>query len=337
MPERQGIGYLLPDWLQLITPQALPLEPLPRSRLINWCLWKRYINKIDKFIGDGESIIVIGKPSVMALTVLERFKRCLSLYDAMDNFPAFYHGISRKAMQRRERKLAKRVDAIWVSSTALWEHWSKYRKAVQLVPNGFDPSNIVTSDGIDGVVKHRVFGYVGTVGAWFDWDWLIALANLRKNDIVRIIGPIFSSPKVRLPSNIQILPPCDSRAALCAMKKFDVGLIPFKENILTEGVDPIKFYEYRASDIPVISTNFGEMKHRKGEPGTFISKNIEDIEAVVEKALYSKGNSIDLMEFIESYSWGSRFDASNLHMWVKGEAKEEQSQASNMERQGCFY
>ena len=43
------------------------------------------------------------------------------------------------------------------------------------------------------------------------------------------------------------------------MAQFDVGLIPFLKNRLTDSVDPIKYHEYRALGLPVVSTSFGEM------------------------------------------------------------------------------
>ena len=37
---------------------------------------------------------------------------------------------------------------------------------------------------------------------------------------------------------------------------FDVGLIPFRLNALTAGVNPNKLYEYLAAGVPVVSTPF---------------------------------------------------------------------------------
>ena len=40
--------------------------------------------------------------------------------------------------------------------------------------------------------------------------------------------------------------------------QFNVGLIPFRLNQLTRGVNPNKLYEYLAAGIPVVSTRFSE-------------------------------------------------------------------------------
>lgn len=43
------------------------------------------------------------------------------------------------------------------------------------------------------------------------------------------------------------------------ISKFDVAIIPFVNNEITRFVDPVKYYEYALAQIPILSTNFGEM------------------------------------------------------------------------------
>ncbi|NLX18354.1 MAG: glycosyltransferase family 1 protein, partial [Desulfobulbus sp.] len=158
----------------------------------------------------------------------------------------------------------------------------------------------------------KIFGYVGTMAAWFDWDWVTALANSRADDEIRLIGPLFKSPTKRLPNNIRLLPPCKHAAALKAMLEFDVGLIPFKKNELTTSVDPIKYYEYRALALPVLSTDFGEMRLRSEAPGVFISQSEQDVEYLVQKALNCERDVEQAHAFALSNSWQVRFDAAQL-------------------------
>jgi glycosyltransferase involved in cell wall biosynthesis len=37
---------------------------------------------------------------------------------------------------------------------------------------------------------------------------------------------------------------------------FDAGIIPFLRSPLTEGVNPVKLYEYSAAGLPIVATNF---------------------------------------------------------------------------------
>jgi len=157
-----------------------------------------------------------------------------------------------------------------------------------------------------------VLGYVGTIATWFDWEWVITLAKTRPSDVVRLIGPVFAPAPVALPQNIEMMPSCNHQAALLAMQDFDVGLIPFKKNELTASVDPIKYYEYRALGLPVVSTDFGEMKFRGGEAGTYISRGLHDVRAIVEQALQHTATTDSVQQFKDSNTWEVRFDSAKI-------------------------
>ncbi|WP_232539738.1 MULTISPECIES: glycosyl transferase [Pseudomonas] len=304
----------VPQWLKILTPRAFPIEPLPGSGWLNRGLWAPLISEIKDQFGTQEPLIVVGKPSVLALKVLQAFKPKHSIYDAMDDFPAFYTGVSRVAMANRERQLVQAVEKVWVSSTALKSRWSQEKASVCFVPNALDDALLLPPRNASEERARKVLGYVGTVGAWFDWDWIRTLAKLRSGDIIRIIGPVFSPAPFELPSNIELLPPCAHDIALAAMCEFDVGLIPFKRNELTVSVDPIKYYEYRALGLPVVSTDFGEMKFREEAAGTFISKSLGDIGKLIVTAAKYRDTCESSMNFINDNTWDARFEGADIEL-----------------------
>jgi len=115
-----------------------------------------------------------------------------------------------------------------------------------------------------------------------------------------------------LPGNVHLMPACGHAEALKAMAEFHVGLIPFKKNALTASVDPIKYYEYRALGLPVISTDFGEMSLRAGERGVFITQSVSDIPAMANSAIQFDSDADDASEFAVQNIWEARFDAAKL-------------------------
>lgn len=300
-----------PSWLRVFSPHALPLEPLPGSGCLNGWLWTSLIRDLRACTAEQEAWVVVGKPSILALQVLKAVKPRLSIYDAMDDFPAFYSGLSRMAMARRESQLARRVDKIWASSTVLKDYWLQEGSDVCLVPNALDAS-VLPSPRREPSKGKKVFGYVGTIGVWFDWEWVFALARARPSDVIRLIGPVLHSAPFGLPKNVELLPPCHHAVALNAMREFDVSLIPFKRNELTESVDPIKYYEYRALGLPVISTDFGEMRFRAGAAGTFICKAADEIELFAAMAIEFMDSPEACREFVIHNTWEARFDATEI-------------------------
>ena len=157
-----------------------------------------------------------------------------------------------------------------------------------------------------------VLGYVGTIGHWFDWALVFGLAQANPSMCIRLIGPAYMPPPANLPKNIELLPACDHVTAIRFMQEFSVGLIPFKQNDLTASVDPIKFYEYRALGLPVLSTRFGEMTLRDGETGVFLINDQSDLASQVRTAMTYKSVISEIQAFREANSWEARFDESNI-------------------------
>ena len=301
-----------PAWLKVLRPRALPVEPLPGSGWVNRRLWQHQLHQIIDFANQSNTWLAIGKPSVLALELLKSLYPCSSFYDAMDEFPAFFAGISRIALAQRERRIAQQVDVIWASSSELKSRWGRVHQDVRLVHNGLDLSAIQSVQRELVSSEKKVFGYIGTIASWFDWAWVRALAKVRSDDEIRLIGPVFEQPAGKLPDNVKLLPACDHAAALEAMTQFQVGLIPFKKNALTRSVDPIKYYEYRALGLPVISTDFGEMSFRSAERGVFITQSETDVPAMAELALQFKGDAGIDRVFAQENTWEVRFDAARL-------------------------
>lgn len=298
-----------PD-LAVIKPFALPIEPLPLSGIINRIFWSGAQRRIKQFAHD-DTILAIGKPSLLALSILEKLPNVPSLYDAMDDFPAFHSGLSARAMKACEAELVGRVTTMFTSSTALHRRWCHIRPDVQLIHNGLD-NDILPSPKSSSSHDRKILGYVGTMGSWFDWEWIRQLAIVRPKDTIRLIGPVISGIPPSLPENVELKKPCEHAEALAAMRDFDVALIPFKRNDLTESVDPIKYYEYRALGLPVLSTDFGEMAYRREERGTYICPAEAAIQNVVSEALMYSADETDVAAFRVNNSWMARFDAAIL-------------------------
>jgi hypothetical protein len=308
-------------WLKYIQPRVIPIEPLPWSSVINAHLWRATLDAVDEFVLNKKTLLVFGKPSALALTLLSHLKGAVTIYDAMDDFPSFYKGFSKRAMAGRESELASRVDYILASSSLLKQRWSAIRSNVRLVRNGLDLdmiNNSISFERLNG--SQKVFGYLGTIGPWFDWEWVDNLATIRKSDIIRLIGPVCTPLPAHLPINIVIEPPCGHQEGMRKLYGFDVGIIPFVKNDLTASVDPIKFYEYKAAGLPVISTDFGEMSFREFDSGVFLSRGKDDISFLSDCALKYKYSFQEIQRFIIANSWDARFDQAEI---IKMESKVE--------------
>jgi len=92
------------------------------------------------------------------------------------------------------------------------------------------------------------------------------------------------------------------------MARFDVGLIPFANNDVTAYVDPVKYYEYRALGLPVLSTRFGEMTHRGAADGVYFWDQLTSGDVNIASLTENASDKERTQEFCELNSWKRRFD-----------------------------
>jgi hypothetical protein len=295
-----------PSWLQRVQPVALPGEPLALGRHLNRLLaWPRVMDAIEAFAGTDKCVIAIGKPSDLAWQALTRFSQWPSIYDAMDDFSAFHDGIAQHTVARIESDILRRVTMRCTTSTHIAARMRAQGLQVEVVPNGVASARLPAPKQGDG---GGPIGYVGTVAAWFDWPWVAELAASWPDRKVEIHGPVFQAPTVRLPANVELHPALPHEEALLRMRSFCAGLVPFLRNELTESVDPVKFYEYRALGLPVIGTPFGEMPVHAQDPRVVLTEHPAQSRGDVESLLAGRDTAESVAGFRRRHDWLARFE-----------------------------
>jgi hypothetical protein len=95
------------------------------------------------------------------------------------------------------------------------------------------------------------------------------------------------------------------------LSRFSAGLIPFQPSALTDGVDPIKYYDYRAAGLPVLSTRFGEMALRGRRDGVYFLDSAGNGAEVALEALGHRRDRAETDRFRQEHNWTNRFRQSN--------------------------
>lgn len=308
----QSTGPLGPQWqqaqwLQRVRVQVLPIEPLSVGRLLNRLLWASLTRVVDNFV-TPDTVLVMGKPCALALHLVRRYPQQLRIFDAMDSVPAFNTGISRQWMERAQTELAQEVDRIWASSHALLGLHQRHADKAMLALNALtDPPSLLPGSAKNSA--RPVLGYLGVIEPWFDWELVIALAKRHPEAEVRLVGPMRHVPPSDLPPNVRCLPPVAQHRVYEAMKEFDVGLIPFLRNDVTQYVDPVKYYEYRALGLPVLSTRFGEMAARGATDSVYFWDELDQSGHCLDSLLALKASEEERTVFCRTNTWAQRFEA----------------------------
>jgi hypothetical protein len=299
-----------PDGLHVLRLRGLPIEPLPGGRWVNRRLMQGALDaSVRPWLRTGRVGIAVGRPSALALAALERLPRAWSVYDAMDDFPEFYRGLSRRSTHAVEQAIARRADVILTSSSPLWSKFESSGAARVMVRNAFEMASLPAA--AEAAPGPTVFGYVGCVGEWFDWDAVIGLAHARPDASIEIVGPRVATPR-GLPDNIVLRPACGHDDTIAHLARFSAGLIPFKRTRLTSAVDPIKYYAYRAMGLPVLSTRFGEMAARGAADRTFFMDDRGGPAASSAAALRERDDPATVRRFRADHDWSCRFQQAGL-------------------------
>ncbi|WP_428718135.1 glycosyltransferase [Undibacterium curvum] len=299
----------VPPQIEVKKIRSLPIEPLPIINCLNDILfWENIKTELCTLLADGEWDIGVGRPSRIAVWAVNALPARSVFMDVMDDFPAFYRGLSKVSMKNSTRRVAAKCDYIFCSDSTLSSKISQYENTadISLVPNGYDMKRL---PAISQAASNNIIGFVGTIASWFDWELVIELALALPAQQVRLIGPRMENLPSNLPSNIELLPACSVEQAIEHCRDFTVGLIPFKINELTDSVDPIKYYELRALGIPVWSTAFGSMKHRFFESNVKQIRKGMDWGALWEEATRSKIEFEDIKSFRSENDWSKRFQS----------------------------
>lgn len=255
-PEPSGISPL--DSVNVISPGfIIPVEPLPYIfALLNSRRLNNVYSAVESFLSGMPSTLVIGKPCSLAVELSKQHSWKHICYDAMDDFPSFYHGLSKQSMARFENEVVSQSDTVLCSSHALLDKFKNFHTPLLTLNACVDGLAIYPSRDSNDTLT---FGYIGTIASWFDWGWVIDLAKMNSEAAIELIGPLKTVIPQGLPKNIHIKGAIPHYDIMSTIAKFDVAIIPFLINDITKYVDPVKYYEYSLARRPILSTAFGEM------------------------------------------------------------------------------
>lgn len=232
------------------------------------------------------------------------------IYDCMDDYSQFPHLTYKEAEQLKtlERQLVERADLIFFTSETLMEKL-KERYIIKtrhfVVNNALEPCHDIQ---IDSAIKeyldkipYRKLVYVGAIAPWFDFELVEVLLKECPSLSIVLFGP--SEGNIPRMDRLYHYGKIPHKSIYTAMSEADGLIMPFKINELIEAVDPIKVYEYIASEKFVLVPYYKEMEKFKDYVEIYNTYK-QAIEAV--KLMKVKGNKRSTPLFTEKHTWEAR-------------------------------
>lgn len=283
-------------------------------------LW-RYpgiLKRLSKKLGFDNPVVITMLP--MTRNFIHAVEPQCVVYHAIDEMTAFggRKEHEKKIIRANEEALCKEADLVMGVTPRLHDRLKQLNPRSQLFPNGVDidhyaPSRLERLDTHPKLknINHPCIGFFGQIDERMDQDIVTHVARSRPDWQLVFAGRVKKGVDV---SRMQAMPnitftgylPYDELPSV--VKEYDVCVVPYVLNDLSQACSPIKVYEYLASGKPVVATpldglfNCREAILTAAAPDEFLTR-LED--ALFRDTPERKEFRLDMAE---SHSWESRTD-----------------------------
>ncbi len=255
--------------------------------------------------------------NVLGLKWLGFFGEKLRIYDCCDEVTGFRIPSLRPDVARRmEKELIEKCDIVICSSQKLFDTKSPMAKRTALIRNAADIGHFRKSlDGnlpkpveFAGIDK-PIVGFWGYLADWLDWEIIeYSIRNAPELHFL-LIGPTTKGLTKHIDApNVTYTGPMPYEVLPQLLTQFKVAILPFAMNDLTEGVNPVKGYEYLAGGCPVVATPLPELK-AFGEH-IYFADNPADFLAAIRTAIAedTPEKRRARADYVKGQDWDNRVD-----------------------------
>jgi UDP-galactopyranose mutase len=192
------------------------------------------------------------------------------VYDCMDELSAFLGADS--SLPMLERDLLARASVVFTGGFSLYEVKRQQHSNTHPFPSGVDVAHFsparqsLPEPPAQRPIPHPRLGFYGVIDERLDAPLLAALAALRPDWQIILIGPIVKIDPATLPraANIHYLGGKPYNELPAYLSSWDVALMPFARNAATRFISPTKTPEYLAAGRPVVSTPIVDVERHYG-------------------------------------------------------------------------
>ena len=257
--KHQMYGPVIGSGLHVYSPVSTPINSTSFFRRLNAGLMIRGIRREMDRLGIRQPISIAGVPNVA--DVVGHLGEKMVVYYCYDDF-ALWPGVAKDTVLDMERTLLQKADLVLATSVELQKSKQGARGPTRLFPHGVDVEHfsqcadprLSVADDLAHVMK-PVIGYFGLVDERIDYDLLKSIALAHPEWTVVLLGPIQAniSALSKIP-NIHLVGKVSYTDLPRYVKAFDVCVMPYVVNELTNSLSPLKMREYLATGKPVVSS-----------------------------------------------------------------------------------
>ena len=272
----------------------------------------------------------------MALEFSRHIEADVCVYDNMDELSAFRGAPA--PLLALERELFERADVVFTGGESLYEAKQGRHHNVHCFPSSIDVTHFSKArarsrqKAAGKNERAPQLGFFGVIDERMDPDLVAAIADLRPEWQINMIGPVVKIDPASLPQrpNLHWLGPRSYQDLPQELAGWDVGIMPFALNEATRFISPTKTPEFLAAGLPVVCTPIRDVIRPYGQLGLVeIAETAEDFVQKIELVL-GRQRELWLAEVdahLAQNSWDLTWERMN----------EQMGEASNPARQGYAF
>lgn len=303
------------DGLHVLSPLVIPLHRFALVRALNRRLLPLLVRRAVKRLGLRRPVLWAYVPQAEAL--LGALDPSLVVYHCVDDIAA-QPGIDGASFRAAEERFAARADLVLASAPSLAERMRMLNGCVLFAPNVADTSLFASAlepgpvdAAFEALPQPRIVFTGAVVATKLDVPLLVELARARPQWSFALVGPVgVGDPRTDVSAlaaepNIHLLGQRRYEQLPDVLRGADAGLIPYARNELTNGVFPMKVYEYLAAGLPVVATQLPSLA---GVEGIATAPDAAALVALLDEALSgdSPERRAERSRAAQEHSWDAR-------------------------------
>ena len=307
------------DNLWVWSPLVLPVHGLRWARGVNRLLFRSGLQLWMTWLHLRAEILWTYNPLTVEFLAPSKFGAVI--YHCVDEMKAV-PGMPVGVLVRSEHELVRCADVIFTTAPSLADDRRKINANTYYHGNVADyehfskalGSQIEIPEDLVRIPEPRL-GFVGAISGYkLDFSLLRKLAEAHPEWSIVLIGevgegdPWTDVSELRGLRNLHLLGPRAYSELPCYLKGIQVALLPNLLNEYTASMFPMKFFEYLAAGLPVVSVNLPAL--REHSDVALVTKTPEEFIRAVENALAKRGPSLDArLARAQRNTYASRTDA----------------------------
>ena len=235
------------------------------------------------------------------------------VYDCMDKHAGFSTNATQ--MLAEEERLAREADAVVTTARQLQEEQSAFNPNCVLIPNATDFGHFSVKWGDAppelAALTRPIVGYYGAISDWFDTRLVADVARARPDWNFVLVGRTFGAElgPIETLQNVHLIDEQPYHALPRYLHAFDVCVIPFKLNELTEATNPVKFFEFMSAGKPVVAVPLPELMPYANEGLVAIAHTAEHFVKAISASLSDSAAKVGARQrFARANTWRTRVD-----------------------------